>query len=234
MGSHPHQPSELAAHLDYTLLKPDASREEIKLRCQEAAHLGLNAVTLHSSRLTLASLILEDSPVKICCVVGFPFGAPDSDIKRYETEVAIDLGAEEIALVINPIHLKDGQPKLLFRELRDVVEAAETRPVKVVFCQGMFTDRETAQAIELVRESGAGTIELLGGVRPEALSPEDFLKIREQSPEGMRFKVTGPLTRQEEALAFLKAGVHLLGTPEPRRVLEDDADDEVSHAPFRS
>jgi len=106
MGSHPHQPSELAAHLDYTLLKPDASREEIKLRCQEAAHLGLNAVTLHSSRLTLASLILEDSPVKICCVVGFPFGAPDSDIKRYETEVAIDLGAEEIALVINPIHLR--------------------------------------------------------------------------------------------------------------------------------
>jgi len=226
--------SSLAVHLDYTLLKPDAPLEEIKLRCQHAAQLGLHGVSVHSSRVAAANLILEDSEVKVGCVVGFPFGAPDSDVKRFETEVAIDLGADEISLVLNPIHLKDGQPKRLFRELRDVVEAAETRPVKAVFCQGLFSEQEAQQVIELVRESGVGVIELLGGVRPEPLSPEDFMKLKGSCPEGFQFKVTGPIMRQSEALGFLKAGVNWIGTPEPGRVLEDDEIEETTHQPFRS
>ena len=68
--------SSLAVHLDYTLLKPDAPLEEIKLRCQHAAQLGLHGVSVHSSRVAAANLILEDSEVKVGCVVGFPFGAP--------------------------------------------------------------------------------------------------------------------------------------------------------------
>ncbi|MBT5925784.1 MAG: 2-deoxyribose-5-phosphate aldolase, partial [Verrucomicrobia bacterium] len=90
--------SELAKHLDYTLLKPDATLKEIRARCQEAAELGLYGVTVHSSRVVAATMVLEESPVKITCVVGFPFGAMDADIKRYETEAAVDLGAHEIAL----------------------------------------------------------------------------------------------------------------------------------------
>ncbi len=225
--------SELAKHLDYTLLKPDATLQEIRARCQEAAELGLYGVTVHSSRVVAASIVLEESPVKITCVVGFPFGAMDSDIKRYETEAAIDLGAQEIALVVNPATLKDGQPKAFFRELRDVVEAAEVRPVKAVFCQGLFSEKEAGEAIEMAREAGIQTIELLGGVRPEPLVPEDFVKLREQCPEGMQFKVTGPMLRQSEVLGFLQAGVHWVGTPEARLVLEGDEIEEPEQSPFR-
>lgn len=226
--------SELAKHLDYTLLKPDATLKEIRVRCQEAAELGVYGVTVHSSRIVAASMVLEETPVKVTCVIGFPFGAMDSDVKRYETEAAVDLGAQELALVVNPAMLKDERPKLFFRELRDVVEAAEVRPIKAVFCQGLFSEQEAQTAIEMVRESGISTIELLGGVRPEPMVPEDFLKLRKHCPEGMQFKVTGPFVRQSEVLAFLKSGVHWVGTPEARLVLEDDELEEPEHTPFRS
>jgi deoxyribose-phosphate aldolase len=225
--------SELAKHLDYTLLKPDATLQEIKARCQEAAELGLYGVTVHSSRVVAAALVLEDSSVNVTCVIGFPFGAMDSDIKRYETEAAVDLWAHEIALVVNPATLKDNQPKVFFRELRDVVEAADVRQVKAVFCQGLFSEKEAREAIELAREAGVHTIELLGGVRPEPLVPEDFIKLRDQCPEGMQFKVTGPLLRQSEVLGFLQSGVHWVGTPEARLVLEGDEIDEPDQKPFR-
>ena len=152
--------------------------------------------------------------MKVGCVVGFPFGAPDSDVKQFETEVAIDLGADEISLVLNPIHLKDGQPKRLFRELRDVVEAAETRPVKAVFAKVFSQSRKLNRRLNWSENLGVGVIELLGGVRPEPLSPEDFMKLKASCPEGFQFKVTGPIMRQSEALGFLKAGVNWIGTPE--------------------
>lgn len=226
--------SELAKHLDYTLLKPDATLKEIRARCQEAAELGVYGVTVHSSRIVAASMVLEETPVKVTCVIGFPFGAMDSDVKRYETEAAADMGAQEFALVVNPAMLKDGRPKVFFRELRDVVEAAEVKPVKAVFCQGLFSEQEAQDAIEMVREAGIRTIELLGGVRPEPLVPDEFLKLKKHCPEGMQFKVTGPFVRQSEVLGFLKAGVNWVGTPEARLVLEDDELDEPEHTPFRS
>ncbi|MDA7617805.1 MAG: hypothetical protein P8L18_03270 [Verrucomicrobiota bacterium] len=232
-SSEQEQHSELAKHLDYTLLKPDASLKEIRVRCQEAAQLGVYGVTLHSSRIVAALMVLEETPVKVTCVIGFPFGAMDADVKRYETEAAADMGAQEFALVVNPAMIKDGRQKMFFRELRDVVEAAETRPVKAVFCQGLFSESEAREAIEMVRESGVRTIELLGGVRPEPLLPADFTKLRDQCPEGMQFKVTGPFLRQSEVLAFLQAGVHWVGTPEVRMVLEDDEIEEQGQSPYR-
>ena len=94
--------------------------------------------------------------------------------------------------------------------------------MKAVFCQGLFSEQEAQDAIEMVREAGIRTIELLGGVRPEPLVPEEFLKLKKHCPEGMQFKVTGPFVRQSEVLGFLKAGVNWVGTPEARLVLEDD------------
>src|SRR5437870_11743940 len=93
--------SDLAAKIDHTLLAPAASREDIIRLCEEARQHGFHGVCVHGSQVEAAYAILEDTDIKITCFVGFPFGAVDSDVKRYETEVAVDHGANEIEMVSN-------------------------------------------------------------------------------------------------------------------------------------
>jgi deoxyribose-phosphate aldolase len=107
------------------LLKADATAKDIEQLCAEAREFGFYSVCVNGCRVDQARTLLEDSPIKVAAVVGFPLGAMDADAKRFETEAAIDAGAQEIDVVINIGRLKDGNHKYVLRELRDVVEAAE-------------------------------------------------------------------------------------------------------------
>ena len=89
--------SELASYIDHTLLKPDATRAQLEQLCAEAAEHQFSTVCVNGSRVELAYSLLEDSEVQVCTVVGFPLGAMDADAKRYETEVAVDLGASAVS-----------------------------------------------------------------------------------------------------------------------------------------
>jgi deoxyribose-phosphate aldolase len=99
---------DLARHIDHTLLKPDALAADIAKLCAEAREHGFWSVCVNGSRVAQAAALLEDSEVKVAAVVGFPLGAMDSDAKRFETEGVIDLGAQEIDLVLNIGRLRDG------------------------------------------------------------------------------------------------------------------------------
>src|SRR4051794_33959246 len=120
--------ADLARYIDHTLLQPEATREDVTRLCAEAREHGFHGVCVHGSRVELAFSLLEDSDIKVTSLVGFPLGASDSDVKRYETEVAIDQGAQEIEMMINLGRLKDGDHGYVLRELRDIAEAAEERP----------------------------------------------------------------------------------------------------------
>ena len=119
--------SELARYIDHTLLKPEATRAQIEQLCAEAAEHQFASVCVNGSRVELAYSLLEESEVQVCTVVGFPLGAMDADAKRYETEAAVDTGAQEIDMVMNVGRFRDGEHDYIVREIRDVVEAADDR-----------------------------------------------------------------------------------------------------------
>ena len=125
-------PAQLAAYLDHTLLKADATAKDIEKLCAEARENQFYSVCVNGSWVGPARHFLEGTNVKVASVVGFPLGAMSSDAKRFETEAAIDDGAHEIDVVLNVGRLKDGDDKYVLRELRDVVEAADERTVKVI------------------------------------------------------------------------------------------------------
>ena len=133
-------PAQLAAFIDHTLLKPDASLAQIEQLCAEAREHHFFSVCVNGSWVEAARHFLDGSDVKVASVVGFPLGAMSGDVKRFETEVAIDDGAHEIDVVLNIARLKAGDDKYVFREICDVVEAADERTVKVILETCLLTD----------------------------------------------------------------------------------------------
>src|SRR5664279_2224574 len=135
-------PAELARRFERTLVRPDATRRDVEQLCAEARAQGAHCVCVNGSHVELACALLEESEVKVTGLIAFPLGAADTDAKRYETEVAIDHGAQEIEMVLNIGRLKDGDHRYVLRELRDLAEAADQRPVKVILETALLTPDE--------------------------------------------------------------------------------------------
>lgn len=208
----------LASRIDHPILQPDATRLVIQQLCAEARARALHGVCVNGSRVELACSLLEDTGVKVVGLVGFPLGASDADAKRYETDVATDHGAQEIQVVLNIGRLKDGDRRYVLRELRDVAEAADERPVNVMLETGLLTVEEQLIACELALDSGihgvcAGT-ELLNAVGIEAVR-------RLRAALGPRFEVNawGQIQDTADALTLIEAGATRLGTSNSEALL---------------
>ena len=204
--------SNLAGYIDHTLLKPEASLEDIEKLCAEAREYSFYAVCVNGSRVTQARHFLDGCDVKVATVVGFPLGATDSDTKRFETEAAIDNDAQEIDVVINIGRLKDGEDDYVLRELRDVVEAAAERPVKVIIETCLLTSAEKIRACHLVVEAGAQFVKTSTGFSAGGASIADVQLLRETVGEKFGVKAAGGIRDTETALAMIQAGATRLGT----------------------
>jgi deoxyribose-phosphate aldolase len=204
--------AQLAAYIDHTLLKPDASLAQIEQLCAEAREHNFFSVCVNGSWVAAARHFLDGSDVKVASVVGFPLGAMISDVKRYETEVAIDDGAHEIDMVLNIARLKAGDDKYVFREIVDVVEAADERTVKVILETCLLTDAEKIRACQLVVESGAQFVKTSTGFSPAGATVADVKLLRETV--GLKFgvKASGGIRDVQTALAMIAAGATRLGT----------------------
>ncbi len=202
----------LAKFIDHTLLKPEASKADIEKLCREALQHKFYSVCVNGSRVIQARSLVEDSGVKVAAVVGFPLGAMDADAKRYETEIAIDMGAEEIDLVLNIGRLKEGDSKYVLRELRDVVEAADERPVKVIIETCLLTRDEKILACHLVVESGAHFIKTSTGFSTGGATIDDVKLLREHVGPKFGVKASGGIRDTAAALAMIEAGATRLGT----------------------
>ena len=205
-------PAELARYIDHTLLKTDTMASDIARLCAEARAHGFHSVCVNGSWVELARHAVEDSEVKIACVVGFPLGATETDVKRFETEAAIDSGAQEIDLVLNVARLKEGDDKYVLRELRDVVEAAEERPVKVILETCLLSSEEKIRACRLVLESGAHFVKTSTGFSTGGATVEDVKLLREIVGPKFGVKASGGLRDTKTALAMIEAGANRLGT----------------------
>jgi deoxyribose-phosphate aldolase len=204
--------SDLAQYIDHTNLRPDASSEDIELLCQEAIEYHFKAVCVSSSRVAQASYLLEDHGIKVTSVVGFPLGSVDSDVKRYEAEMAIDLGADEIDMVLNVGKLKDGEDKLVFREIRDVVEAASSFPVKVILETCLLSEDEKIRATKLTVEAGANFVKTSTGFSTGGASVEDVVLLRAHAGAEFGVKASGGIKDATTARAMIEAGANRLGT----------------------
>jgi deoxyribose-phosphate aldolase len=205
-------PRDLAQHIDHTLLKADARSADIEKLCAEARQHFFWSVCVNSSRVVQAASLLEDSDVKVAAVVGFPLGAMDSDAKRYETETAIDLGAQEIDLVLNIGRLKDGDDKYMLREIRDVVEAAQGAPVKVILETCLLTLDEKIRSCSLSVEGGAKFVKTSTGFSTGGATLDDVKLMREKVGPKIGVKASGGIRDTAAALAMIAAGANRLGT----------------------
>jgi len=204
--------AQLAAYVDHTVLKPDASPAQIEQLCAEAREHNFFSVCVNGSWVAAARHFLDGSDVKVASVVGFPLGAMSSDVKRYETEVAIDDGAHEIDVVLNVARLKAGEDKFVLRELIDVVEAADERTVKVILETCLLNDAEKVRACQLVVESGAHFVKTSTGFSTSGATIADVKLMRETVGPKFGVKASGGVRDAQTALAMIAAGATRLGT----------------------
>jgi deoxyribose-phosphate aldolase len=192
---------ELSQRTELVLVRPDATRKEIQSFCSYAKQNNFRGVCVNSSRVTESFVFLEDTDLKIISTIGFPSGVADSDVKRYETEVAIDHGAMEFEFVPNLGQIKDGDEAKLLRELRDLVDAAEERPVSVLLGMKLLSREEQILVCNLAVEAGAKFVNA-GNVDIEAIK---FL--RETVGEKFGIKLGGEIADAQTAAALINAGV---------------------------
>jgi deoxyribose-phosphate aldolase len=203
-------PTEVARRMERVLARLDATRRDVEQLCAEARAERAHCVCVNGSYIQLACSLLEDSEVKVSGLVAYPLGAADTDAKRFETEVAIDHGAHEIEVVLNVGRLKDGDHHYVLRELRDIAEAADERPVKVILEMGLLTADEVHGACEAALDSGVHCVCTGTGLRSVA-TLQEVQTLRAVLGEKFGIKAAGVRDAQT-ALALLEAGATRLGT----------------------
>ncbi len=205
-------PVNLSRFIDHTLLAADVTGKDIERICAEAREYQFFSVCVNGAWVASARHFLDGSDVKVVCVVGFPLGAMTSDVKRYETEVAVDDGAHELDMVLNLARLKAGDDKYVFRELCDVVEAADERPVKVILETCLLTDAEKVRACQLIVESGAHFVKTSTGFGTAGATVADVKLLRATVGPKFGVKASGGISDAPTALAMIAAGATRLGT----------------------
>jgi deoxyribose-phosphate aldolase len=195
-------PPDVWAATELTLVRPDVTRGEIERLCTAAIERKCFGVCVNSSRVAAAYHFGADAGLKIVSTVGFPFGAIDTDAKRYEAEAAVDSGAHELDAVMNIGLLKDGSTEAVLRELRDVVEAAEERPVKILVDLSLLTSEEIITACQLVLDSGAQYISVSADVDRVAQLTQALPKT---------FALMAFASKMAEATRLLESGARRIG-----------------------
>ena len=208
----PLNPRTMAQYIDHTLLKPEATAADIEKLCREAMEHRFWSVCVNGSRVAQAYSLVENSGVKVACTIGFPLGVMTSDAKRLEVEAAIDDGAQELDVVLNIGRLKDGDDAYVLRELRDLVEAADERTVKVILETCLLTREEKIRACGLVVESGAHFVKTSTGFSTGGATTHDIQLMRECVGEKFGVKASGGIRDATVALGMIQSGATRLGT----------------------
>lgn len=217
------EPELLARHIESTLLRPEATHADVERLCAQAREFGFAAVCVQGSRVIEAVHLLDGSEVNVVTVVGFPLGGSDRDVKRYEAETAVDNGASEIDAVMNIGWFKEGKDKAVLYELRDIVEAADERTVKIVIETALLSPEEIERACKLVIDSGAYFVKTSTGYAVRGATVEDIQSIRAAVGPGFGIKAAGGIRDAATALALIEAGADRLGTSSAAMVLRGAA-----------
>jgi deoxyribose-phosphate aldolase len=208
-----HAAGGVAAMIDHTLLKPDAAKPEIETLCREAAEHGFASVCVNPTWVATCARVLQGSAVKICSVVGFPFGATTADTKQFETRRAIVDGAAEIDMVSNVGALKSGDLGLVERDIDAVTTSCREAGVisKVIIEAALLTDEEKIAVCAIARAAGADFVKTSTGFGPGGATAADVALIRRVVGDGMGVKAAGGVRDLESLQALVAAGATRIG-----------------------
>ena len=202
----------IAALIDHTLLKQDATRSQIEKLCEEAKANVFASVCVNPTWVKLSSTLLQDSPVKVCTVIGFPLGASTSAVKAFETTDAIANGAEEIDMVLNVGALKDQDYDYVQSDIAAVVNAAKGKAiVKVILETCLLNDEQIVKASELSKLAGADFVKTSTGFSTGGATVEAVKLMRETVGPDLGVKASGGVRSLADVQEMVKAGATRIG-----------------------
>lgn len=210
---------EILKRLDHTLLKQDATWEQIKKICDEGVEYGVVSVCIPPSFVKRAAEYL-DGRLAVCTVIGFPNGYMTTASKVFETEDAVKNGADEIDMVINIGMVKEGNYGGVLDEIRAVRRACEGKILKVIIETCILTEEEKTKMCQVVTESGADYIKTSTGFASGGATFEDVKLMRAHVGPQVKVKAAGGISSVEDAETFIQLGADRLGTSRLIKLLE--------------
>lgn len=212
----------VASMIDHTILKADTTKESVIQICKEAKEYKFKSVCVNSCYTELVAKELKDSGVLVCTVVGFPLGAMDSKAKAFETARSIELGANEIDMVINIGALKDKDYDFVKKDIQEVVEAARGKAiVKVIIEACLLTEEEKIKACELSQEAGADFVKTSTGFSTSGATVADIALMRKVVGPNMGVKASGGVRSAADAKAMIEAGASRIGASASIAIVEN-------------
>jgi deoxyribose-phosphate aldolase len=203
--------ADIAPYIDHTLLKPDATREEVVKLAEEARRYGFATVCVNPVNVGTVARILAGSKTIPIAVIGFPMGASLPGAKAFEAREAIRCGAREIDMVINIGALKSKDYGLVFKDIATVVDAAKPHPVKVILETSKLTDQEKIVGSALAKAAGAAFVKTSTGFGGGGATAEDVALMRSVVGDDVGVKASGGIRSAEDAMRMIKAGANRIG-----------------------
>ncbi len=205
--------------IDHTLLKQDATPEQIVKLCEEAKQFDFMSVCVNPAYVPLAAECLKGSSVKVCTVIGFPLGMNLTRTKVDEAKLCIAEGASEIDMVINVGMLKAGHDDYVREEIKLLKEVAGKLVLKVIIETCLLTDEEKVRACRLSKEAGADFVKTSTGFSTGGATAHDVKLMRETVGPEMGVKASGGVRTHEDLLAMVEAGANRIGTSNGTKII---------------
>lgn len=215
---------ELARMIDHTLLKPEATSDEVKKLCAEAKEYNFASVCINPSFVPLCSSLLKNTPVKVCTVIGFPLGATTTEVKRFEAEQALQSGAQEIDMVINVGRLKQGDYDYVFNDINQIVLAARKHNAlcKVILETALLTDDEKIKACLLCKQAKADFVKTSTGFSKGGATSGDIALMRYVVGTAIGVKASGGIRTLEDAETMIESGADRIGASASVKIVSGD------------
>ena len=201
-----------AKYIDHTLLKPNATLDDIYALCNEAKEYGFMSVCVNPFFVPFASEYLEGTGVKVCTVIGFPLGATFTKTKIDEARLAIEQGADEIDMVANIGLIKAKAFKFVEEEIKFVREATKGHVLKVIIETCLLDDEEIVEACLAAKEAGADFVKTSTGFSTGGATVEAVSLMRQTVGEDMGVKASGGIRTHEDMMKMIEAGANRIGT----------------------
>lgn len=216
---------DIAKMIDHTLLRPEATPEEIKKLCEEARTYGFASVCVNPCYVPLCRELLKNSDVKVCTVIGFPLGATTTEVKRFEAEQALKNGAQEIDMVINIGMLKSGNYQYVFNDINQVVLAAKrfNAICKVIIETALLTDEEKVKACLISKEAKADFVKTSTGFSKGGATAGDVALMKYVVGSSVGVKASGGIRTADDARLMIKSGADRIGASASVKIIKGDS-----------
>jgi deoxyribose-phosphate aldolase len=219
----PFNKEKLASMIDHTLLKPEATDNEVIKICEEAKRFSFASVCINPSFVKICKKELENSPVKVCTVIGFPLGANSTEVKKIEAMQALQDGAKEIDMVINIGKLKQKDYQYVYEDIYQVAQAAKEFNClsKVIIETALLTEEEKIKACLIAKEAGADFVKTSTGFSKSGATPSDIALMRFVVGKEIGVKASGGIRTIEDAQMMIESGANRIGASASVQIIKE-------------